>query len=376
MRPAFEGYRLLREYFLMPGRFHFVRLDGLRPAVAAAGEETMDIVIVLDRATPAIGDLRRRDLGLFVTPLVNLFERECNIVELDPSTFAHVVHVDRTRPRDFEIYRLVRVEDAESDGPEAQLLPVHSLERAVGNLNAYAVERRPRRPGEDERRRGQTRTSYAGDDLFISVARRHAEAGPRPRRLDLRALCTNRDLPILDDFPRLTPEGGDPIARVELTSALRPPRSSLPAAFGAGKAAAGSSDLAWRWIAQLALNHLSLAEEGRGAEPLRALVELYAECGDPTLARQARALRRVSSRPVIERLALPGPICFAHGTEITLDLDEEVFAGGSTLLLSALLSRLFTRHAAINAFVRTKVRLLRNDQEVTWPSRPGTRALI
>ena len=58
------------------------------------------------------------DLRLFVTPLVNLFERECNIVELDRRTTAHVVHADRTRPRDHEIYRLIRVEDADAEGDD------------------------------------------------------------------------------------------------------------------------------------------------------------------------------------------------------------------------------------------------------------------
>ena len=33
-RAGFEGYRLLREYFMMPERFHFVRVDGLKPVVA------------------------------------------------------------------------------------------------------------------------------------------------------------------------------------------------------------------------------------------------------------------------------------------------------------------------------------------------------
>ena len=376
LRPAFEGYRLLREYFLMPERFHFARLGGLRPAVEAAGEQTLDIIIVLERGTPAIADLRRKDFGLFVVPIVNLFERECDLVDLDRRTSAHVVHADRTRPRDFEIFRLLRVEDADTEGAEARVVSLYSAEHAAGGRHVYTVERRPRRPGEDELRRGQTRTSYLGDDVFISVARRHGEAGAQLRRIDVRALCTNRDLAILDDVPRLTPDGGDPIARIELASALRPPRPSLPASLGAGAAGEAASDIAWRWIAQLSLNHLSLAEEGKAAEPLRAVVELYADRGDPALARHVRAVRRVSSRPVIERLALAGPICFAHGTEIGLDIDDAVLAGGSTLLLSALLAQLFTRYAAINSFVRTKARLMRHNQEVTWPSSPGTRAPI
>jgi len=52
-----------------------------------------------------------------------------------------------------------------------------------------------------------------------------------------------------------------------------------------------------------------------------------------------------------------------------------MLSGGSDLLLSALLSRLFARHAAINSFIRTRTKLTHQQTEVTWPMTPGTRAL-
>ena len=198
------------------------------------------------------------------------------------------------------------------------------------------------------------------------------------KRLDIRALCTNRDLPILDDSPKLTLESGDPVGRVELLGAFRRPRAALMAALP--KMAAGGEsaldDLTWRLIAQLSLNHLSLADDTRGAEPLRAMLELYADRGDPVLARHARSVARVSTRRVVERLGIPGPMCFGHGVEITLDIEDALLAGSSTLLLSALLNQLFARYAGINSFVRTRTRLMQKQEEVAWPMRPGNRALI
>lgn len=228
-------------------------------------------------------------------------------------------------------------------------------------------------------RRGQTRTSYAGDDFFVSVARPEGETRHIPlRRLDIRALCTNRDLPVLDDMPKLSLDGGEPVGRVELLGAMRRPRPSLVAA--APRRAAGGEaaldDLTWRLIGQLSLNYLSLAEEDPDAEPLRAMLDLYADRGDPAHARHARAIRRVRSRRVVERLGLPGPICFGQGVEITLSVDEGPLTGASTLLLSALLNRLFQRHATINGFVRTRTRLTQTEEEVAWPMMPGNRSPI
>jgi type VI secretion system protein ImpG len=379
VRPSFEGYRLMREYFLMPDRFHYLRLDGLNPALRSCTQGSCEVVIYLDSARPEIADIAAKDFRLFVVPLVNLFEKECNVIEIDGRSSAHVVHADRTRPRDFEIYRLTQVEDADSDGPESVVAPLYSVGQDRGSGLVYTTERRPRRPGEDEIRRGQTRTSYAGDDLFLSIGRPADVVVTKPmRRLDIRALCTNRDLPILDDSPKLSLETGDPVGRVELLSPFRRPRgsvgSTLPNIVSGGESQL--DDLAWRLIAQLSLNHLSLAEAGLEAEPLRAMLELYAGRGDPAFSRHSRSITRVSSRQVVERLGIPGPMCFGHGIEITLDVDETLMAGGSSLLLSALLNQLFARHAGINSFVRTKTHLMQRQEDVSWPMSPGNRALI
>ncbi|RJG45606.1 type VI secretion system baseplate subunit TssF [Mesorhizobium sp. DCY119] len=376
-RPTFEGYRLLREYFVMPERFHFARIDGLQRVVRQC-EAGLEVIFLLRRPVPELADLTPGDFELFATPIINLFERECNVIELDKRRTRQVLHADRTRPRDFEIYRPIRVEDADVEGPDADIPALFSLGQNRGSGWVYSTERRPRRATEDERRQGQTRTSYAGDDVFLAISRPAGTEPGRPlKRVDIAALCTNRDLPILDDTPTLTLESGDPVEAVKLLGSMRPPRAAIPATLPAG--AAGESradDLAWRLVAQLSLNFLSLAEEGRGAEPLHALLDLYADRGDPGLARHVRSITRVETRPVVERLPIDGPMCFGRGTEVTLHIDQSVLAGQSALLLSALLSQLFARHAAINAFVRTRTRLTRKQEDVPWPMTPGSRCLI
>ena len=378
VRASFEGYRSLREYFLMPERFFYARLSGLNPGVRLCSYGALEIILLLSKSHQELSDIEREDFKLFTTPLVNLFEKECNIVELDPRTHSHVVHADRTRLRDFEIYRLQRVEDADKDGPDARIMPLYSPEQNRGAGYVYATERRPRRPGEDEVRRGQTRTGYPGDDFFISVSRMPGSvARPDLKRLDIRALCTNRDLCLLDDTPTLTMEAGDPVSEINLLQAFRRPRPSLsqktPRSVGAE---ANMDDVAWRMIAQFNLNFLSLAENEKGAEPLRAMLDLYADRGDPALTRHAKSITGISSKPVVERLEIPGPICFGHGIDITLHVDESILVGGSRLLLSALLSNLFARHVAINSFVRTNSFLTQSQENIAWPMKPGNRKLI
>ncbi|MER8624417.1 type VI secretion system baseplate subunit TssF [Mesorhizobium sp. M1143] len=376
-RPTFEGYRLLREYFMMPERFHYGRVTGLLPVVRKC-QAGLEIIFLFRRPVPELADLTPADFDLFATPIINLFERECNIVELDQRKTRQVLHADRTRARDFEIYRVIRVEDADAEGPDAEIPELFSLGQNRGSGWVYSTERRPRRPTEDERRQGVTRTSYAGDDVFLAVSRPVNSQANRPlKRVDVVALCTNRDLAILDDTPTLTLEAGDPVESVRLLGALRSPQPAIPAALPTGAdSESRAADQAGRLVSQLALNFLSLAKEGRGVDPLHALLDLYAERGDPGLARNVRSIVRIDSRAVIERLAIEGPMCFGRGTEVTLHVDQSVLAGQSTLLLSGLLSRLFARHAGINGFVRTRTRLLQKQEDVPWPMTPGNRYLI
>ncbi|WP_292173566.1 type VI secretion system baseplate subunit TssF, partial [Mesorhizobium sp.] len=210
-RPTFEGYRLLREYFMMPERFHYVRVSGLQPVMRKC-DGGLEIIFMFRRPVPELADLTPADFELFVTPIINLFERECNVVELDPRRTRQVLHADRTRARDFEIYRVTRVEDAESEGSDAEIPELFSLGQNRGSGWVYSTERRPRRATEDERRDGLTRTSYTGDDVFLAISRPVTSPANRAiRRLDVMALCTNRDLPILDDTPTLTLETADPV---------------------------------------------------------------------------------------------------------------------------------------------------------------------
>ena len=376
-RPSFEGYRLLREYFLMPERFHYARLSGLRDAVSRATSPSIEILVLFESQQTDLTRIKTRDFGLFISPIVNLFERECNIVELDARRTSHVVHADRTRPRDFEIYHLLRVEDVEQDGPGAKLHNLYASEPRTGNTMVYATDRRARRPANDEVDAQRMRSAlYHGDDFLISVSQPPGGTGRSVRRLDIRALCTNRDIPILDDTPRLTMETGDPITGIRLLQALARPQPSLSAHIAERSSTSQSDmdDVTWRWIAQLSLAQLSITEEG--ADVLQLLIALYADRGDPRTSRHGRSIVDVKSRSAIDRINLPGPSCFAHGTDVTLSVDTAQLSGSSRLLLSAVLSRLFTREAAINSFVRTRTWLVSEQKEVAWPSTVGTRSLI
>src|SRR5690606_11737972 len=87
----------------------------------------LEVVFLFRRPVPELADVTATDFELFAAPIINLFERECNVIEIDRRKTRQVLYADRTRPRDFEIYRVLRVEDADTEGPESEIPALFSL---------------------------------------------------------------------------------------------------------------------------------------------------------------------------------------------------------------------------------------------------------
>ena len=89
---------------------------------------------------------------------------------------------------------------------------------------------------------------------------------------------------------------------------------------------------------------------------------------DGVLAVQAQAVTR--------RLPFPGPLTFGSGVEITVEVDELAFQGGSAFLMGSVLERFFARHAAINSFTTTRLRSTTRGDVMHWPPRCGAGPLL
>lgn len=370
---SFQGYRLLQEYFAFPQRYLFVDLAGLGAAVRGCKGNELDVVILLDRSDPALE--RVVDAGnfaLFCTPAVNLFPHRADRIHLSNERAEHLVVPDRTRPLDFEVYRVTRVTGF-GTGPdsEREFLPFYAA-RDLGMPSpdaAYFQVRRARRVLAERERRQGARTSYVGSETFLSLVDAHeAPAQTGLRQLAIQTLCTNRDLPLTmplgvssTDF---TLDSGAPVAAIRCVAGPSRPQPPHP-----------EGEAAWRLVSQLSLNYLSLvdadpAQAGGGAQALRDLLRLYA-WSDAALLRQIEGVRSVAAQPVTRRLPTPGPVTFGRGQQIAVTLDESAFEGSGAFLFGAVLEQFFARYASINSFTETLVRSQTRGEIMRWPARVG-----
>lgn len=371
-RRSFQGYRYLQEYFAMPERFLFVELSGLEAAVKRCEHSELDIIFLFNRNHPQLnGSVELKHFNLFCTPAVNLIPRRADRIHITPKTSEYHIVPDRTRPMDFEVYRVEEVLGYGTHAePDVEFLPFYQIkDHAHRTRGAYYTLFREQRRLSGKQRRYGARSSYIGSETFISmVDANEAPYSSQLKQLGLKLLCTNRDLPLhmpvgtgSTDF---TLQTGAPVASIRcLVGPTRPKPSNF------------QKQTAWELISHLSLNYLSLVDNDpeQGASALRQMLMLYADYGEPNIRKQIEGVRSISSKPVISRINLPGPISFGRGLELSILFDESSFGGSGAILLGSVLDQFFARYVSINSFTKTVINSIERGEIRQCPTRMGRR---
>jgi type VI secretion system protein ImpG len=311
---------------------------------------------------------------LFCTPAINLFSRPLDRISISDAFSEFHVVPDRNRTTDFEVFEIESVTGyGANPGEEQEFRPFYLAKDTDTSAGAYyTTNRTPRMLTAKEKQFGK-KSSYAGTELFLSLV----DANSAPYRTDLRelgikALCTNRHLPI---------QMAVGVGRTDFTMALNVPVNAVRCVTGPTlpKPSHTEGRFFWRLISHLSLNYLTLVDSAKGDEGaagLRELLGLYIEENDRQAVRQVEGLLTVKSRPIIRRVAAPGPISFARGLEITLTFDEAAFEGTGVFMLGAVLEQFFAKYVSLNSFTETVVRTKQRGEIMRWPSRMGIRQIL
>ena len=378
---GFSGFRLVQEYFAFPERFRFARITGLASRLAAIDADEIELVLLFSRGDAVLEKLVSADnVQLHCVPVINLFPKRLDRVVVDEGVSQFHLLADRTRPMDFEIHSLTQVvghgastASKGGDGPQEQIfLPFYGAFHGARTSHPayYTTTREPRMLSQRQRSDGH-RSSHIGSELYMQIVDpQQAPYADGLRQLAVTALVTNRDLPLLLPLGR----GNDfdcvdalPVQQVRMVRGPSRPVSPVV-----------SNGLGWRVIDHLAINYLSLSDgtPAQGAAALREMLMLYAVHADESRQTQVRGLLSVRSRPVTRRLPLPGPIAFGRGLEVTLELDAAAFHGHSPFLFGAVMARYLARHAEVNHFVETVLRIDGKGERMRWRPRCGTRPIL
>ena len=377
---SFLGYRLLREFFFFPYKFHFFDLGGW-PQVAEAGfGRDLEIVLYLDHAVEGFEqesqgleqEVDADSFRLGCAPLVNLFEKTAEPIQLTHARSDYQVVPDVHHPMETEIYSVDAVISADQKSV-FRYRPFYDIRhdnawnpREEQNAFWYASRRSSMRDGDQ------------GIDVYLHLVDLDFDPRtPADSVLVVKTTCTNRDLPIklqqTGDAVRFQLETAVPVKHVRC---LRAPTSPWRPPLG--------RRAYWRLISHLTLNHLSLTDPVEGRQALQEMLRLY-DCADENGNLQRSAVNRrliegitsLSSRRVVGRLngATAGGFC--RGVEVTVELDPQKYVGTGQFLFACVLERFMALYASLNSFTQLVARTKGTDGCLKkWPPRAGETQIL
>lgn len=383
----FEGFDLLREYFMFPRKFLGCKLTGLGAIIAKLAAKTIDIVFAFDEVNTRLAPAVQPSMfALYAAPAINLFEKTADRIQLKSNQHEYHIVPDRSHYLDYEPHQLLDVYAHYAGGGEK--VPVRPLYSASLEATAqspagpfYTVRRLPRRRTVEEKRLGVS-SDYVGTDMFVSLSELGgADDNTAIAELSLRALCSNchltEHLPIGiggADFHLIDDSALDLVCIAGPT----PPREPIVAQLRSRSETAHTGTISWRLVNMLSTNHLGLVDRGAGrnAQALRETLSMFANMNDATTERRIRGVRTVDSRPVVRRVRERGGVGAARGIEITVTIDERAFEGTGAFLLGAVLDRFFAEYSGFNHFTQTVIRSVERGEIMRWPPRMGTRKAL
>ena len=399
-RRSFEGYRLLQEYFAFPEKYLFFDISGLDQAWMRGIKDQAEIVFLI---SPFELSDRRQNLELGVNaktfkinccPIINLFKKTADPISLNQRKYEYQVIPDVTRPQATEVFSVEEVISIDTEkNKTTKFEPFYSFRHS--STTAEKISSAQEGKGETfwmAHRRPSARRDDKGIDIYLSMV----DLSKRPVKpdaevLSVRTLCTNRDLParlpLGNEQGDFELEGSATVKRIvslmKPTPAVRPPT---------GKGAF------WRLISHLSLNYLTLTdqapstvglgrrtsveqqrreEEFPGREAFKELLKLYNYAGAAHTEKQIDGILKVHGSRQFARVFSENGIAFARGTRIDLELDEDQFVGGGSLLFATVVEQFLTLYASMNSFTQLSVRTKqRKDLLKEWPPRAGQKVLL
>ena len=224
----------------------------------------------------------------------------------------------------------------------------------------YAVRRDSQRPDDE------------GTEIFMSlVDMKFNPRVPAAEVLNVRATCTNRDLPgrLLfggkeGDFEV---EGTALLSRVRCltkpTETIRPPQRR---------------SAQWRLISHLNLNYLSLVNSESGVpEALQEILLLYNFNDSSITRKQILGITGISSKKVVRQIGGRVGTGFVRGLQTTLTFDEQQFVGSGLFLFGCVLERFLGLYASLNSFNQVVMRSEQREEDIKqFPPRAGEQELL
>ena len=336
-----QPFGLLGEYFAFAQRFHFIDIDFAALCLAAPGSQ-LTLHLAVERVPPSswvaqqLGHVHADHLKLFCTPVVNLFATEDVALKYDTGTRAWPIQAQGRDDALTEIWSVDQVRTPQGI----------ALRSSSELMTEHASKARPRwtllqraRPASRDTVRPAA-LAFAGIDGAMQAS---GDIGP----LWADVTCSNGDLPrsvsigASEGDMRLEGQttGEGKIALLSVPTAV----TRLPRTNGA----------LWKLIGQQTTHAFRLTQDGLPA--LKQIFQQFAVLS-PTQARHIDGITALSHKSVMTLMMRRPQPAMVRGIEITMAIDEQLFAANSVAVFAGVMERYFAPYAPSNSFVQLMVK--------------------
>ncbi len=347
-RLGVDSDRTVQEYLAFPERFAAVAIEGWQ-AAARGSERSFVLRFDVDAFDERLSRSLEDDaVATNCAVCVNLFAKRVDPILHSDQIHEYQVQPDRAHPQDFEVHTVRSVSAMTQDLDSIEVDSVFAdVVRHAKRLPGFVLRRAGRVRSEAEQRRG-SRTSYTGSDVFLTwVDAPEYDESNTPCTLSIRAMVTNRDLPLLisrrTSDSDLATDGIDGVSSIKFVHGPTPPR---PPRILTTTAVAASTMIA-------AARTPVSSDVGR--QVLRTRWRSLAPYG----LRQAESLIDGISRVSVSqatRVAGSGSrTAMVPGSRVSVDLDPVAFEGTSVPLFARVMSASVQDCAPLNSFVDLRV---------------------
>lgn len=356
---AFEGYRLLYEYFVFPDKFKFFDITGLSTTGA---QKYLDIYIPLAdlTATDKLA-INKSNFLLGCTPILNLFPKISEPLDLNYQSMSYRLVGDQRNEDTTEIHTIEKVVATTTGNEEQQVFaPYFSFRYDTEQKDTGLFWHAKRVPSEIP--------GVMGTEVFLSfVNDKFTPESPSHQTVYAYTLCTNRDLAsYVPPGAELQVDGTIPPV---IITCLEQPTPEIPPSL--------DSEAQWRLITQLSLNHLSLSGGKPAISALKELLQLYSGLNKLTSHPEVEALSLINYEPIVRRKGVEAWRGFIQGLGITLTTNEVPFSGQGGFMLASVLNVFFSLYVSLSSFTELTFSSTKTDKVwKKWPAHIGNQPLL
>lgn len=350
---AFSGYALLQEYFILPQKFFFFKLQGMQRLHRYSGIKKLQVTFHFRPALIQLEAISTSSLKLFCTPISNLFDEEA-----EPIIVTHEKELLHVRPPlrfhdKYQVYDIKEVSGYIQGGStQRKYTPFNSFEQQNEDKHIYQVHRR--RSILDNK-----------EELYLQL---HYNEVKKIQKeiLSLKISCTNGDLP-----ERL--QLGEISKPSDTSPELATFRDIIPCTMQID--APANEETLWQLLSHLSVNLLTLSD----IRTFKEMLMLYVFPNNRDKSRVAKNKKHIDAIEAFDvypmDLVKRGYLIKGH--QVVMEVRQDYFASlGDLYLFCSVILRFLSSYAALNTFVALEVKEKITGEQLRWEPILGNKKLL